>query len=191
MIQNQHELESMAQFAKSLGSDFRFDVLLTPRLEHMDDRYEPLNYGLPLQDRVDLEFSDEARHEAYARFIEQVAEMPRQDTVYTCGAGLYGFFVDARAHMTMCVMSRYPSYDLTSGTFREGWALLRQTRQEVTYDKVSLECRACDLRAFCQQCPARAQLHYGEGAVSERVEWLCTLAHLRAEKFRTIEGAKR
>jgi radical SAM protein with 4Fe4S-binding SPASM domain len=191
MIQNQHELENMAQFAKSLGSDFRFDVLLTPRLEHMGDRYEPLDYGLPLQDRVDLEFSDEARHEAYARFIEQVSEMPRQDTVYTCGAGLYGFFVDAHAHMTMCVMSRYPSYDLTSGTFREGWALLRQTRQEVNYDKMSLECRACDLRAFCQQCPARAQLQHGEGAVSERVEWLCTLAHLRAEKFRTIEGAKR
>jgi len=191
MIQNRHELDNMAEFAKSLGSDFRFDVLLNPRLENMDARFEPLDYGLPLQDRVELEFADEARAEAWASFTERLATFPRQDTVYTCGAGLYGYFVDAYGHMTMCVVGRCPRYDLKAGTLREGWGLLRRTRQEVRDDELSLECRACEVRAFCQQCPARAQLEHGEGAVSERVEWLCTLAHLRAEKFSTIEGAKR
>jgi radical SAM protein with 4Fe4S-binding SPASM domain len=191
MVQNRHELGSLAEFAESLGSDFRFDALLIPRLEHMDDRYGPYDYALPLRDRVDLEFTDGVRAEAWASFSEQVATMPRQETAYTCGAGLYGFFVDARGHMTMCVVGRYPSYDLKTGTFREGWDLLRRTRQEIREDKASLECRACELRAFCQQCPARAQLEHGPGAVSERVEWLCELAHLRAERLREIEGAKR
>ena len=192
MIQNRHELGSLAQFAESLGSSFRFDANLNPRLEHMDDRYGPYDYSLPLQDRVELEFADEARAEAWASFSERVETMPLQDTAYTCGAGLYGFFVDAHGHMTMCVMGRYPSYDLTTGTFSEGWDLLRRTRQEkVREDADSLECRACDIRAFCQQCPARAQLEYGPGAASERVEWLCQLAHMRAERSKATEGAKR
>jgi radical SAM protein with 4Fe4S-binding SPASM domain len=191
MVQNRHELGDLAQFAKGLGSDFRFDVNLSPRLEHMEDRYGPYDYSLPLQERVELEFADEARAEAWATFSEHLETVPRQDTAYTCGAGLYGFFVDARGLLTMCVLSRHPSYDLTTGTFREGWELLRRTRQEVREDQASLECRACDLRAFCQQCPARAQLEYGPEAVSERVNWLCELAHLRAEKSRIREGAKR
>ena len=191
MVQNRHELDSLAQFAKSLGSDFRFDVLLSPRLEHMEDRYGPYDYSLPLQDRIELEFSGEARAKAWIAFSEHLETMPRQDTAYTCGAGLYSFFVDAHGHMTMCVLSRHPSYDLTAGTFREGWNLLTRTRQEVRNDDASLECRACDFRAFCQQCPARAQLEYGPEAVSKRVDWVCELAHLRAEKLRMTEGAKK
>lgn len=117
--------------------------------------------------------------------------MPREQTAYTCGAGLYGFFIDARGHMTMCVLSRHPSYDLAAGSFEEGWELLARTRQEISQDQASIECQTCEVRAFCQQCPARAQLEYGPGAGSERVDWLCRLAHLRAEKLRTIEGARR
>lgn len=191
MIQNRDELGCLQQFAESLGTAFRFDLNLTPRLEHMDDRFGPYDYGLPLQERVDLEFADTEKVSAWAAFSERVQSMPRQQTTYTCGAGLYGFFIDARGHMTMCVLSRYPSHDLTAGTFQDGWELMARTRQEVSEDPASIECQNCEVRAFCQQCPARAQLEYGPKAASERVEWLCRLAHLRAEKLRMIEGAKR
>ena len=191
MIQNRDELFSLAQFAESLGTVFRYDLNLNPRLEHMDDRFGPYDYGLSLEDRVDLEFADPEKVEAWVAFSEQVESMPREPTVYTCGAGLYGFFVDARGRMTMCVLSRYPSYDLVAGTFEEGWALLARTRQEFSEGSASVACQTCGVRAFCQHCPARAQLEYGPGAVPERVEWLCRLAHLRAGRLRKIEGAKR
>lgn len=191
MIQNRHELGGLRQFAESLGTTFRFDLNLSPRLEHMDDRFGPYDHGLPLQERVDLEFADAEKVKAWSAFSREVKSMPREQTVYTCGAGLSGFFVDARGHMTMCVLSRNPSYDLTAGTFEEGWALLARTRQETSGDQASMECQTCEVRTFCQQCPARAQLEHGPGAVSERVEWLCRMAHLRAEKLKTIEGARR
>ncbi len=191
MKQNSHELDALARFAESLGSSFRFDVMLTPRLEHMDDRYGPYDHSLVLHDRVDLEFSDDKSAQAWASFSQRVAAVPRENTVYTCGAGLYAFFVDAYAHLTMCTMSRHPSYDLRGGTFSEGWALLRRTREEVLDDGEGLECRDCEVRAFCQQCPARAQLEHGPGAVSERVDWLCEMAHLRAAKLRMTEGVER
>jgi radical SAM protein with 4Fe4S-binding SPASM domain len=191
MIQNRDEVGDLKGFAESLGTRFRYDLNLNPRLEHMDDRFGPYDFGLPLQERADLEFSDVEKVRAWAAYSERVESLPRQRTLYACGAGLYGFFIDARGHMTMCVLSRYPSYDLTTGSFEEGWELLARTRQEVSEDPAVIECQNCEVRAFCQHCPARAQLEYGPGAVSERVEWVCRLAHLRAEKLRMIEGAKR
>ena len=190
MIQNRHELDDLTRFAESLGTRFRFDAALSPRLHGMDDRFGPYDYALPLPDRVEIEFAGEAKVEAWEALARRSRTMPRQDTAYTCGAGKYGFFVDARGHMTMCVMSRYPSYALTRGTFREGWDLLRRTRQEVRGDDASPECRTCDLVGLCLQCPARAQLEHGPGVVSKRVEWACELAHLRAEELRIRTGVE-
>jgi radical SAM protein with 4Fe4S-binding SPASM domain len=190
MIQNRHELDDLAKFAESLGTRFRFDAALVPRLHGMDDRYGPYDYSLPLSDRVDIEFADEAKVEAWEALAERSAATPRPDTVYTCGAGRHGFFVDARGHMTMCVMSRHPSCDLTKCTFKEGWDLLRRTRQEARSEDASPECGTCDLVGLCVQCPARAQLEYGPGAVSRRVEWACELAHMRAERLRTLKGVE-
>ena len=191
MVQNRHELDNLEHFAESLGCRFRYDALLNPRLEHMDDRYGPYSYGLSLEDRLEMEFADESRVAAWVSLCERVDAAPPQDTVYTCGAGLFGYFIDANGQMTMCVIGRYPSYDLQEGTFREGWELLRRARQEVTNDEASVECRACELRVLCQQCPARAQLEYGEGAATQRVAWLCELAHMRGERLGITQGAKR
>lgn len=191
MVQNRHEIHSLEEFAESLGCSFRFGALLNPRLEHMEDRYGPYGYGLSLEDHVELELGDDSRLKAWSSLRERMAATPQQDTVYTCGAGLFGYFIDAEGHMTMCVIGRSPSYDLKSGTFREGWDLLRHTRQEVTNAETSLECRTCEHRVLCQQCPARAQLEYGEGAETQRVDWLCELAHIRAERLRTKQGVKR
>jgi radical SAM protein with 4Fe4S-binding SPASM domain len=190
MIQNRHELDDLAKFAESLGTRFRFDAALSPRLHGMDDRYGPYDYALPLPDRVEIEFADETKVEAWEALARRLETVPRQDTVYTCGAGKYGFFVDARGHMTMCVMSRYPSYDLTRGTFREGWDMLRRTRQEAGGDDASPECRTCDLWGLCLQCPARSQLEHGPGVASKRIAWACELAHLRAEELRIRKGVE-
>jgi radical SAM protein with 4Fe4S-binding SPASM domain len=188
MIQNRHELDDLSRFAETLGTRFRFDTALSPRLHGMDDRYGPYSFGLPLAERVEIEFATEKKVEAWEALAGRVATGSRQETAYTCGAGKYGFFIDARGRMSMCVLSRYPSYDLTKGTFGEGWNLLRRTRQEPRMEDASPECLTCDLSAFCLQCPAWAQLEHGPGAVSKRVEWICELAHLRAEELRNRKG---
>ena len=190
MIQNRCELGDLTSFAESLGVRFRFDGAIVPRLHGMADRYGPYKFGLPLTDRVEAEFANEAKVEAWEALARRFEDAPRPDTVYTCGAGKYGFFVDARGHMTMCVMSRNPSYDLTRGTFQEGWALLRRTREQVRGEDASPECSTCGLWGLCVQCPARAQLEYGPGVVSKKVEWACELAHLRAEKLTACKGVE-
>lgn len=190
MARNRHQLGALDEFARSLGSDFRFDVLMSPRLHGLADRYGPYDYTLPLGDRAELELGDEARLAAWEAYVARVNSVPPQKTAYKCGAGKYGFFVGASGTLSMCVLGRHPSYDLAAGTFEAGWQLLRAVRDQVPERDVSPECAECRIVAFCSQCPARAQLEYGLGAATRRVVWLCELAYLRAEKFRELKESR-
>jgi radical SAM protein with 4Fe4S-binding SPASM domain len=191
MIQNKGELESLAEFAKSLDSDFRFDVLLHPRLHDRDNRYAPYDYSLPLEERAELEFVDPERVEAWQAYRERAKTLTPQNTVYRCGAGMYGFFVDANGRLGMCVLSREPSYDLTQGTFQEGWAALTSVRGRERHEEENGHgCGDCEITAFCPQCAARSQLEYGPGVSTRRVDWICELTHLRMRKLKMLKGAK-
>jgi radical SAM protein with 4Fe4S-binding SPASM domain len=190
MVQNQGQLESMAEFAKSLDSDFRFDIMLHPRLHDMDNRYAPYEYSLPLEERVDLELAAPERREAWQSYLEQAVPLSPQDTIYHCGAGLFGFFVDANGHLSMCVLSREPNIDLTKATFQEGWAALTSLRNRVKPKDNGDHCNRCEFVAFCSQCPARSQLEHGLDVSTKRVDWICELTHLRMRKLKMMKGAK-
>jgi len=190
MVQNKDELEGLARFAAELGANFRFDAMLHPRLHNMSCRYEPYDYSLSLEERVDLEFADAERLRAWQAYVERATAMPLEDTVYRCGAGLYGFFIDANGLLTMCVLSREPGYDLTQGTFRQGWAALTSLRGRVRHEEDGQGCGDCEMAGFCLQCAARSQLEYGPDVSTRRVDWICDLTHLRANKLAAILNAK-
>jgi radical SAM protein with 4Fe4S-binding SPASM domain len=184
MTLNQHEIGQLAEFSEGLGCEYRFDVNLHPRLEGMDDPFGPYAYGLPLKERLELDLTDKKRVDAFLAYAERVNDNgQRPNTIYKCGAGVNGFFVDVRGHMTMCVASRYPSYDLNVGTFASGWEFLKELRLRVEGKDDLPECKECQLQVFCRQCPARSQLEYGPGVLTRRVDWLCEWAHLRADAF--------
>jgi radical SAM protein with 4Fe4S-binding SPASM domain len=78
------------------------------------------------------------------------------------------------------MMARVPSYDLRVGTFGEGWwdfvpGVLAQQWSSDT------PCRNCELINLCGQCPGWAQMESGDQEAP--VEYLCQIAHLRAEAF--------
>jgi radical SAM protein with 4Fe4S-binding SPASM domain len=82
--------------------------------------------------------------------------------------------------LSVCMMSRVPSYDLRQGTFRVGWndfipQVLAQKRLRET------PCKSCQLISLCGQCPGWAQIENHDQ--EEPVEYLCQIAHLRAEAF--------
>lgn len=189
MAQNKDHLADLEKLAASLGIEFRFGTVLSPRLNDMDGRFAPYDHTLSLQEIVEIEFGAPERVAHWEDFVERARSIPRPETIYHCGAGLFGFLIDDKGALNMCALSREPGYDLVKGTFREGWASLVALRQR-TWDMENGDdgCRHCDLFTYCFQCPGRAQLEYGLGVRTRRVEWLCELAHLRAEKISTLKG---
>ena len=175
---NRQELESMKAFAEQRNLSFRFDALINPRL---DGSKEPSKVSLTPEEVVELDVSDKERFAAWQEFAEEFNRPPvDSDRVYLCGAGVESFHLDPYGQMSICTLARKPSYDLRNGSFKEGWhRFIPQVRAQKR--RYNYPCPTCEKRFLCGQCPGWAQLEHDNQ--EEPVEYLCRIAHLRAEAF--------
>ena len=173
---NQHELWDMQAYAEGLGVQFRFDPLLNAGL---GGDAAPTRLRLSPPEAVQFDLADARRMESWREFCERFVGLPaRSEYLYACGAGQNSFHVDAYGRLSICIMSRQPDYDLRGVTFRRGWyEFIGNVRQQKrTADS---RCAHCRLLPLCGQCPGWAQLEHGDQ--EKLVEYLCQVAHLRAE----------
>jgi radical SAM protein with 4Fe4S-binding SPASM domain len=177
---NRHEVWDMKAYAEGLGLKYHFDPVLNARV---DGDPGPAQYRLSPQEVLDLDLADAKRaaewQEFCAKFLRPSAH---PEHIYQCGAGLTTFHIDAYGRLSACMMARSPSYDPRAGTFREGW---HQFIPQVLAQTWSRErpCRSCELIGLCGQCPGWAQMESGDQEAP--VDYLCQIAHLRAEAFRS------
>lgn len=176
MTLNKHELSAMKDFAARLGVNFRYDAGLNFRL---DGDSGPARFRLSPEEIVALDMADESRMEEIKEFVELFGGPPRSPhKLYTCGAGLGSFHIDAYARLNVCIMSRDPAYELRDGTFRDGWndafpKVFTQKRMQMT------RCQSCVLSALCDQCPGWARMESGDP--EQPVDYVCRIARLRGE----------
>jgi radical SAM protein with 4Fe4S-binding SPASM domain len=179
MTLNQHELRQMKAFADRCKVDFRFEAEINKRLDG-SRQIEKLRLSPEEVLQLDLEHSR-------LTAVERLYELPLagKEDLYLCGAGRSTFHIDARARLMPCLISRNPSYDLRCGSFYEGWNVFMA---DVVAQKRTrnVPCQTCVLFALCGQCPGWAQLENGDQ--EEPVEYLCKIAHLRAEALDTLNA---
>jgi radical SAM protein with 4Fe4S-binding SPASM domain len=111
------------------------------------------------------------------RFNGPVLTGERADDLYHCGGGVTSFAIDPEGRMSLCVLSRRDTYDLRSGSFREGWEACVRSVRSRKMTRLT-KCVACEIKAMCGMCPANAELEAGDPETP--VEFLCHVAHLRA-----------
>jgi radical SAM protein with 4Fe4S-binding SPASM domain len=175
---NKHELAAMQKYADDLGVEFRYDALLNPML---NGSKRPFKVAISPEEVVELDIKDEKRFKNWQEFCQKFWGAPaNSEYLYTCGAGILTFFINPYGEMGLCVLSRQPNYNLRNGSFAEGWykvfPQIRAQKRQKNYP-----CAHCDKIALCGQCPGWAELEHGD---QERpVEYLCRIAHLRAEAF--------
>jgi radical SAM protein with 4Fe4S-binding SPASM domain len=160
MTLNVHELFGMREYAEGRGANFRFDAVIQPRLDGQRDvRY----LRLSPEEVVDLDV--------------WASGFPKTDDLFTCGAGRHAFHITADGQLRICSGVRTPSYDLTRGTFLEGWNefIPKIRQQKVSKD---MPCIECDKQILCGQCPGIAEVENGDP--ESVVEYLCQIGHLRA-----------
>ncbi len=178
MTLNRHELQGMKSYAQERGLSFRFDPILNLRL---DGGKEPAKFRISPEEVVALDVADNERMAGWLEFCAKYESASRRRPfLYECDAGLRNFHIDAYGGLTACIMSRTPRYDLRSGTFAEGWNHFMPAVRAQTKSR-HVSCRYCDLGNLCGQCPGTAMVDTGDQ--EEPVEYLCEIAHLRAEKF--------
>jgi hypothetical protein len=165
--------------AKELGTEFRFDPIITPRI---DGSKKPHQFRLSPEEVVQIDLADENRHEGWLKFFrDRVMKPIESEYLHLCGAGLTSFHLDPYGRLQLCVLARKPNYDIREGSFAEGWDRffpeLRSRRLKGHH-----KCRnGCELVSLCDQCPGWSQLEHGNDETP--VEYLCRVAHLRAQVF--------
>ena len=174
---NRHEVASMKEFAEQeLGVEFKFDSMINPRI---DCSHAPLGVRLSPEEMVALDMHWPKSARAYHSLLQRdlASLVGRRDTVYSCGGGLKSFAIDPYGHMSICVISHQETYDIRSGSVREGWDhfLLKVRSKQRTRPT---KCEACRIRAVCGMCPANGELENSDP--ESPVEFLCEVAHLRA-----------
>jgi radical SAM protein with 4Fe4S-binding SPASM domain len=168
---NKHELRDMQAYARELGLRFRYDAKVNAGL---GGTRAPLAYRLDPEEIVQYELADAARLEDLRQFCERfVGKAVNGRHLYSCGAGLRSFHIDPYGKLSVCMMSRVPSYDLRCGSFREGWREFRDQEPQGDY-----RCSQCELLSLCGQCPGWARLENGDP--EQPVAFLCRVAHLQA-----------
>jgi radical SAM protein with 4Fe4S-binding SPASM domain len=175
---NRHEFWAMKKFVEELGLEFRFDALINGRVDRARD---VTTLRIPPHEVVELDKSDPRRGPEFVRLYERAAgiELP-PDLLYRCGVGLRNFYVDPYGNLVPCTLARSPRYDLRRGNFKEGWRDFLPAVREQRFQREN-PCRGCDLIGICDQCPGWSQLESGDPEIP--VDYLCQVAHLRAEAF--------
>jgi radical SAM protein with 4Fe4S-binding SPASM domain len=177
MTLNQNEVWDIKKYAEDLGVEFRFDPILNPRL---DGSKEPCKLRISPEEVVKFDLADAKRLKELREFCEKFWGSAKSDKLYVCGAGLNSFHINPYGELSICIMSRVPGYNLRQGTFQEGYynffpKILSQKR------KGQNRCYQCEMISLCGQCPGWANLENGDPEAP--VEYLCQIAHLRAQAF--------
>jgi len=179
MTLNKDELCLIKEYTEKLGLKFRFDPTLNSRL---DGSKTPCGFRLSPEEVVKLDLADEKRTKGWREFCEKFIGPSESDNLFICGAGVSMFHIDPYGKMSACEMIRFQNYDLRCGSFEEGW---HQSIPEFLTLKPEGDypCGKCELISLCGQCPAWGWLENGNPEAP--VEYLCQIAHLRAEVFNT------
>jgi len=127
--------------------------MITPRL---DGGTQPFDLRLDPENAVEYDLADPERVAEWksARKLETPGARGREE-VYFCGAGLRSFHIDAYGRPVRLWFGPLSSYELTQGTFRDGWQVflsqVRGTRRATAF------CTDCHAVSLCCQCPGLVQ----------------------------------
>ena len=178
MTHNQSGFSAIEGIAKKLGVPFRFDAGIIPRFN--GDK-APLGLRVPAKRVVEMEFSDPQREKTWEQFWDRIVNPKGDNYLYSCGAGLTTFHINALGMLQPCLMTTDCHYDLKTGDFKTGWDQMAGIR--TIEKKADSKCAGCDKIALCGYCPPLFKLENGsEGSSSD---YFCKTGHCR---YRRLTG---
>lgn len=167
------DVSRIEALADDLGVTFRLDPLVTPRL---DGDPAPLAQRVDPAEAAAVELSSPKRLRDAATYHERVMSGPERDSLYQCGAGRTGFYLDPRGTMLPCLMSRRIASDARSLGFGAAWDAVGQVVAGLQRSSDS-PCIGCESRAMCGYCPALFALE--TGSADEPPSYVCRLGEQR------------
>ena len=182
MQSTQADLAAMEAFAAELGLSFRFDPAIFSPLEGDSS---PCDERVNAEDAARLEFEDPRRATEWKSFYDRFNKFMDPDKLFTCGAGISTFHVDAAGSLQPCLAVDGVRYNLVDGSFPEGWQVISDMMAELTMPEAS-PCRGCEARLVCGYCAATVSLETGRP--DRPNPYSCELGMARLKQIKTGPG---
>jgi len=172
---NFNGLEEIETLAAELGAPFRFDAMISPRL---DGDPAPVKYRVKPKEAVKKEFSSPDRAQQLHDFFYRMNRQKLSEGLYQCGAGRNMFHISPFGLMRPCLMVSGASQDLLKSSFSNVWnsSNFRHFREK---EKAHDKCRECDKKVVCGYCPGFFQLESGNEMLCS--EYLCDIGQERKQ----------
>ena len=174
-----HELHQILSFAKQEQLDYRYDTILSPRI---DGGRKPLAQRLTPAEIAAIDAAEDAESSRFADYCRALAsdDAPPDDRKYRCGAGTSTLLVDPYGKMHVCELSRRPGWDVLRDGLKRGFdeaftALLDEKREDVS------GCGSCAAGGACSNCTGMAELEARSNDFGD--PYFCTVADARNERF--------
>lgn len=183
LTNNQHELAAMQALTEGFGLDFRFDSTLWPRL---DGTTANMRYQISNQEMLKFDLEDPKRREAWEKTAhENEGRLIRAEYVFSCGAGMRSYHIDAKGRMTPCMMARKPALNVLSLGFSESWARIGQIRE--LKREMNTSCETCTAGTVCTQCPGWSLALFGDyESISPDICKIGLLRHAQSWKIDVV-----
>lgn len=178
MRYNKHEVEELKSFAYKLGVGFRYSSLIFPRLDSSLDTYD---MRLSPEEIVKYDIEDSTRKQAWIKLLSENSPSLDCGFLYLCGAALTIFHIDAEGNLCACVRERKYRYNLLSGAFQDGWYNCLYNNIRMRKASTNYKCNKCKYLIVCDQCPPIFESENGNP--EKHSEYICQIAHLRAQEF--------
>lgn len=181
--ENAHEIHALADFAKDLGVEFRYDPVILATMEG-DARTHDLR--LDADEIVALEARDPEKDRAWAAHLAgESARAPEDRKLFTCGAGKNSLHVDPYGNVQVCLMVKNFRHDLRERPLAEIYEHEFPKILAIEREPES-KCGGCASRNTCSSCPGIALWETRRN--DAHVEFQCELTAVRE---RTYAGALR
>lgn len=181
MKPNQEEFEQIQAIAEHYGLPFRMDAGLFPKFENDQ---EPLSMRVPPAEAVAKEFSSPSRAKKFSDYYRQRKHLSCSNELYDCGAATTSFSIDPYGNLQPCLMTSQPSFDLTRGSFADGWKQIARRNWQSMLPPESA-CRGCDNRLLCGFCPSFAKLETGRA--DQHSDYMCSIGLERRRAIDKLE----
>ena len=174
---NVHELSQISAFAKRENLDFRYDAILSPRI---DGGRKPLAQRLTPAEVAAIDSVEDAQTSKFADYCRTAGEHPPDDRRYRCGAGVNTLLVDPYGKMHVCELSRRPGWDVLRDGLQRGFdeaftAIRAEKREDVS------GCGSCAADRACSNCTGMSEL---EGRSNDLGDpYFCGVTDARNERF--------
>jgi radical SAM protein with 4Fe4S-binding SPASM domain len=176
---NAHEIAGIAQFAKDLGVDFRYDPVI---LATMGGGRQPHALRLTADEIVAFEAKDVEKDRAWRKYLTEESQPELDPTrLFSCGAGKNSLHIDPYGNVQVCLMVKNFKHSLRERDLAEIYLdefpkILALKRDETS------KCGGCKSRAVCNNCPGIALWETETNHAS--VDFLCTLTGVRERTYR-------